>query len=93
MCSISLDRYARIHTTVPPPESEGTRVDQKGENVTKEYLTIVPSAVAWDGNDEDGAAIERDDQADEEEDVWNDMDRVGEETEPEERRIRLKRDS
>jgi len=47
MASTSLDRYARIHSTFPPPP-QGRSLEKRGEVLEKIYLTTIPSVIVWD---------------------------------------------
>jgi len=55
LVSTALDRYARVHTTFPPPPEAGQPQDDKGAVLEKVYMKSVPTCVVWDGvaNEED----------------------------------------
>ncbi|KAN0112129.1 hypothetical protein V8E52_007869 [Russula decolorans] len=84
LISTSLDRYARVHSTYPPPPEAGQPQDEKGAVLEKVYMKTIPTCVVWDGvadEDEDdddddrsrpGGGADDDDSADDE-DVWAGM--------------------
>ena len=86
LISTSLDRYARVHSTYPPPPETGQPQDEKGAVLEKVYMKTIPTCVVWDGvsdgdededdNDEDrmrpGGGDDNDDSGDDE-DVWAGM--------------------
>ena len=55
LVSTALDRYARVHSTFPPPPEAGQPQDDKGAVLGKVYMKSVPTCVVWDGvaNEED----------------------------------------
>jgi ribosome biogenesis protein NSA1 len=54
LISTSLDRYARVHSTYPPPPEAGQPQDEKGTVLEKVYMKSTPTCVVWDGvTDED----------------------------------------
>lgn len=80
--STALDRYARVHSTYPPPSEAGQPQDDKGAVLEKVYVKSVPTCVVWDGVTDDGddegmrqvgGDGNEDDDDDDEEDVWEDM--------------------
>ena len=84
LISTSLDRYARVHSTYPPPPETGQPQDEKGAVIEKVYMKTIPTCVVWDGvtdgdkddDDEDrmrpGGGNDDDDSGDDE-DVWAGM--------------------
>jgi ribosome biogenesis protein NSA1 len=48
LVSTALDRYARVHSTYPPPAEAGQPQDNKGAVLEKVYLKSVPTCVIWD---------------------------------------------
>jgi len=64
LVSTSLDRYARVHSTFPPPPEAGQPQDDKGAVLEKVYMKSIPTCVVWDGgaNEEDA-----------DKDVWEGM--------------------
>ena len=95
LISTSLDRYARVHSTYPPPPEAGHPQDEKGAVLEKVYMKTIPTCVVWDGvtdededEDEDdddrsrpGGGADDDDSGDDE-DVWAGME-VAEDSENE----------
>jgi ribosome biogenesis protein NSA1 len=72
LASVSLDRYARIHSTCPLPYDPRHRQEKKGEVIDKIFVHDLPSVVVWDGRDDSTAtAKEQADKGDE--DIWNAM--------------------
>ncbi|KAG6337208.1 hypothetical protein ID866_1880 [Astraeus odoratus] len=70
LASVALDRYARIHSTIPPPAAAGGQQIAKGTVIEKVYMTAVPTVVVWDQQN----AISSDvDGEDDDEDVWEKM--------------------
>jgi ribosome biogenesis protein NSA1 len=83
LISTALDRYARVHSTYPPPAEAGQPQNNKGTVLEKVYLKSVPTCVVWDevaGEDadgmlRDGAAADSD--GSDADDIWEDMQVVG----------------
>ena len=84
LISTSLDRYARVHSTYPPPPETGQPQDEKGSVLEKVYMKTIPTCVVWDGvtyqdeNDDDDDDRMRpgggdDDDSGDDEDVWAGM--------------------
>ena|SRR6266849_5918356 len=83
LISTALDRYARVHSTYPPPPETGQPQDEKGAVLEKVYMKTIPTCVVWDGvtdedgdeNDDDRRAGGNDDNDDsgDDEDVWAGM--------------------
>ena len=48
LISTALDRYARVHSTYPPPAEAGQPQNDKGTVQEKVYLKCVPTCVVWD---------------------------------------------
>jgi ribosome biogenesis protein NSA1 len=48
LISTALDRYARVHSTYPPPAEAGQPQNNKGTVLEKVYLKSVPTCVIWD---------------------------------------------
>ncbi|KIJ69458.1 hypothetical protein HYDPIDRAFT_79428, partial [Hydnomerulius pinastri MD-312] len=74
LASVSLDRYTRIHSTFPPPVEVGKQQSEKGTILEKVYMTTVPTVVIWDQSV--GKPMET--AEDEDGDVWEQMENVGE---------------
>ncbi|KAH9035375.1 hypothetical protein EDB85DRAFT_1889393 [Lactarius pseudohatsudake] len=100
LVSTALDRYARVHSTYPPPAEAGQPQNNKGTVLEKVYLKSISTCVVWDeveGEDADhhsdgmrldgaGADSEGSDA-----DVWEGMqvaEDSGDESEPQVRRRR-----
>jgi ribosome biogenesis protein NSA1 len=49
LLSTSLDRYARVHSTYPPPAEAGQAQNNKGAVLEKAYMASMPTCVIWDG--------------------------------------------
>jgi len=92
LISTALDRYARVHSTYPPPPETGQPQDEKGAVLEKVYMKTIPTCVVWDGvtdEDEDEDDDDRmrprggnDDDDSGDEDVWAGM-QVAEDSENE----------
>ena len=61
LISTSLDRYARVHSTYPPPPETGQAQDEKGTVLEKVYMKTIPTCVVWDGVTEEDDVEEDDD--------------------------------
>ncbi|KAJ7156025.1 WD40-repeat-containing domain protein [Mycena crocata] len=77
LVSTALDRYSRIHTSHSPPLEAGQNQDNKGQVVEKVFMASVPTVVVWDGVETTPPALEIEA---EEDDVWDDMENVEEDT-------------
>src|ERR1700761_3970371 len=100
LVSTALDRYARVHSTYPPPAEAGQPQDYKGTVLEKVYLKSVPTCVVWDevvgedadqgdGMRRDGAGADGD--GSDADDIWEGMpvaEDSGDESEPEVHRRR-----
>ena len=53
LVSTALDRYARVHSTFPPPPEAGQPQDDKGAVLEKVYMKSIPTCVIWDGGADD----------------------------------------
>ena len=76
MVSTARDRYARLHSVAPAPAKAGSNVDVRGEVLHKEYLTTTPTAIVWDGRASLPEPKDAEEGEDEDEDVWDKMERV-----------------
>ncbi|KAK0459674.1 uncharacterized protein EV420DRAFT_1537129 [Desarmillaria tabescens] len=77
LASASLDRYFRLHSTVPPPSEIGRNSEDKGQILDKVYSKSIPTVVVWDGDTTD--ASKADASAGNEDDaVWDAMENIGE---------------
>ncbi|KAG8946497.1 hypothetical protein FRC04_011673 [Tulasnella sp. 424] len=86
LLSVSLDHFIRLYTTPPPPAKANQNQPSKGRLVHEEYLKGTPSVVVWDGvsglgKDTDTKKKTWEEknsrEADEEEDIWNNMEVTG----------------
>jgi len=89
LISTARDRYARVHSTCPPPPEAGQPQDDKGTVLEKVYMKSIPTCVVWDAvtdvdahdEDDDHGGTQRDgggdgeggDDGDNEDDVWEGM--------------------
>jgi ribosome biogenesis protein NSA1 len=81
LISTSLDRYARVHSTYPPPPETGQPQREKGAVLEKVYMKTRPTCVVLDSvtdedeDDEDPMLLDGDDNdySGDDEDVWADM--------------------
>lgn len=81
LVSTARDRYARMHSTCPPPPKAGQPQDDKGTVLEKVYMKSIPTCVVWDGvTDDDDDGMRRGvgdgdggDDDDDDEDVWEGM--------------------
>lgn len=67
---MALDRYARIHSTFPPPSEVGKQQSEKGIVLEKMYMTALPTVVVWDQRTE--KSTDGDGEEDDEE-IWEKM--------------------
>lgn len=76
MVSTANDRYARVHATFAPPAQENRNIDHKGEVLEKVYVATTPTVAIWDDTAEstEKMASPTDEQDD---DVWDDLEQVG----------------
>lgn len=83
LVSTARDRYARVHSTFPPPPDAGQPQDDKGTVLEKVYMKSIPTCVVWDGvMDEDGGDGNSGGDDDDDEDMWEGM-QVAEDSEDE----------
>ncbi|KAK0450809.1 hypothetical protein EV421DRAFT_1775329 [Armillaria borealis] len=77
LASASLDRYFRLHGTVPPPSEIGHNSEDKGQVLDKVYSKSTPTVIVWDG---DTAAVSRADASagNEDDAVWDAMENIDE---------------
>jgi len=76
LASTSLDRYFRLHSTVPLPDEQGGKLDHKGHVIGKLYTKSTPTAVAWADQGFALPSNAADDDKRAEDTVWDDMERV-----------------
>lgn len=72
---MSLDRFARIHSTFPPVTEVGKQQEETGTVLDKVYMTTLPTVIIWDESVE--ANLHANAEGDEG-DVWEQMKRVDE---------------
>lgn len=78
LASTSLDRYFRLHSTFPPAEP-GQQQDKKGQVLEKSYFKSIPTVVVWDQDittEESKGSPKQTNDEDEDDDVWDGMERV-----------------
>jgi ribosome biogenesis protein NSA1 len=69
LASTSLDRFFRVHSTIPPDSQS----DTKGLVVDKLYTKSIPTAVIWDPTYDDHAHLPHDEDEDDGDKVWEEM--------------------
>jgi ribosome biogenesis protein NSA1 len=71
MLSVSLDRFARVCSILPPPQIVGENQERKPEVLEKCYLGSTPTVVIWDENiDESGQKSNEDDE------IWDKLENI-----------------
>ena len=83
LATTALDRFARIHSVHPLPESAGQQQDQRGQVLEKVFTRSVPISVVWDGHSPAQPSHSNGDD-DDDDDVWGNMQHIGDESEAEE---------
>ncbi|THU90702.1 hypothetical protein K435DRAFT_968533 [Dendrothele bispora CBS 962.96] len=86
--SVAQDRYVRVHSTFPPPREVGQQQDQRGEILETIYGKSIPTCIVWDGSVSLSNARANED---EDEDVWDNMQNVGNESDDDETLKKKKR--
>ncbi|KAL9715104.1 hypothetical protein Ac2012v2_001764 [Leucoagaricus gongylophorus] len=76
VASTANDRFARLHSTTPPPSREGQNLDHKGTVLERIYVTTVPTVVIWDETADESKGVDTTEE--QEDEVWNDMEQVSE---------------
>lgn len=76
LASTSLDRYFRLHSTVPLPDGVGGKLDHKGHIVGKLYMKSTPTAVVWADQEFAPPSKAANDDKVAEDTVWDDMERA-----------------
>jgi ribosome biogenesis protein NSA1 len=76
LASTSLDRYFRLHSTVPLPNEAGGKLDHKGHVIGRLYVKSTPTAVAWADQRFASPSKAADNDKTAEDTVWDDMERV-----------------
>lgn len=72
--STALDRYTRVHSNFPPPQTIGQQQEHKGDVLEKIFMKTIPTVVVWD-QDEVADPVTSVSQTDED-DVWEKMEHV-----------------
>lgn len=89
LVSTALDRYCRVHSSFPPPTEAGNSQECKGEVVEKIFMTSIPTAVVWDGVEPIQPPSQAN--AEDDDDVWNEMENAQDEDSDDESNRRKKR--
>ena len=76
LASTSLDRYFRLHSTVPLPDEAGGKLDHKGHVIGKLFLKSTPTAVVWADQGFASSSKAADDYKVAEDTVWDNMERT-----------------
>ena len=76
LASTSLDRYFRLHSTVPLPDEAGGKLDHKGHVIGKLFLKSTPTAVVWADQGFASSSKAADDHKVAEDTVWDNMERT-----------------
>ena len=71
MLSVSLDRFARVCSTVSPPARAGQNQDLKPEVLDKCYLNTTPTVVMWDKN-----ILEGGQRSNEDDEIWDKLENI-----------------
>jgi ribosome biogenesis protein NSA1 len=81
LASVSLDRFARIHSTFPLPTEPGKQQEKRGQVIEKFYVQTTPTVIVWDEvADSIRGEQEAENDDDEDDDVWNLMEDAGHES-------------
>jgi ribosome biogenesis protein NSA1 len=72
MLSVSLDRFARVCSTLPPPQKAGENQERKPEVLERSYLTSTPTVVVWDQNLVASGQNSKDD----DDEIWDDLENI-----------------
>jgi len=91
LASTSLDRYFRLHSTVPLPGEANGKLDHKGHVIGKLYLKSMPTAVAWADQGLAPPIKAADNDKTAEDIVWDNMERVSDAEEEESRRAKKRK--
>jgi ribosome biogenesis protein NSA1 len=84
LASVSLDRFARIHSTFPLPLKAGQRQEQKGQVLERIFMNSVPTAIIWDQSDCVRSLADAEAQKDGDDDVWDELENIENESRAEE---------
>jgi len=66
MLSVSLDRFARVCSILPPPQKAGENLERKPKVLEKCYLSSTPTVVVWDQN-----MVESGPKSNEDDEIWD----------------------
>lgn len=93
MASTALDRFARIHSTFPPPLEAGQRQDHKGEVLDKVFTKSIPTVVVWDQLESvtSATAQSSEDAGENEDDIWNELEDVEDDASDDETNVKKRR--
>ncbi|KAF9053614.1 hypothetical protein BDZ89DRAFT_1125353 [Hymenopellis radicata] len=75
VASVSFDRYYRFHSTSPPPPQPGQNTQNRGKVLDKVYSHSAPTVIVWDQESSMSQHIAVNEEDDE---VWDGMQNVGE---------------
>jgi len=73
MLSVSLDRFARVCSILPPPRKVGENQDYKPKVLGKCYLSSTPTVVLWDHNIVESGQKSNED---EDEEIWDKLENI-----------------
>lgn len=79
LASTSLDRFFRVHSTIPPD----SKSDTKGLVLDRVYTKSIPTAVIWDPTHDDHLHLTNDEDKEDGDKVWEEMEPVGDSEEDE----------
>jgi len=71
MLSVSLDRFARVCSIVPPPRQVGENQERKPEVLEKCYLGGTPTVVVWDQK-----LVEDEQTTNEDDEIWDKLENI-----------------
>jgi ribosome biogenesis protein NSA1 len=71
MLSVSLDRFARVCSVLPPPRKVGENQERKPEVLEKCYLSSTPTVVVWDQN-----IVESRQKSKEDDEIWDKLENI-----------------
>jgi len=90
LASVSLDRFARIHSTFPLPLKAGQQQEQKGQVLERIFTTSVPTAIIWDQSDSVRTLADAEEQKDGDEDVWEGLENIENDSDVEENTTKIR---
>lgn len=86
--STALDRFCRIHSTFPSSPLGGQQ-QAKGEVLDKVFVKSIPTVIVWDQN----VTVQSIDEDIDEDNVWDELEDVGDASDDETSRRKKRRDS